>query len=113
MNKQYIPPVEVTEDATGLEYISVIKCSGEGHVIGFSESDRNNLESAADLQGNDVRSRLTGETRKGEAYTLSSAKILIDKLNSLGAVWGNPRLAKEPADCEVEDQKSPGKILSI
>jgi len=114
MNEQDIRLVKPTEAITISEHVSVIKCSEEGQIIGFSESDRDNLEAAADQRDTSIHSQLTGKTPQGEGDTLIAAKILIAKLNSCGGNWGEPQLlANESADCIVKDQKEPGTILRI
>ena len=95
------------------EHVGVVKRTNEA-VTGLSESDRDGTRASADLAPDGtVNQQLIGKSPQGERDTMSAARILLQRLNTDGASWGEPHAYEPPADVGAVDTRDSSRELRI
>ena len=106
--------VECSDGMTLGDHMSALQARN-GDAVGFTESERDGLSSAASLgPGGDLDDVLEGRSPQGEQDTLPACRVLVSKLNQGGADWDQPRRGtREPVDCEADNRRAVTSRLCV
>ena len=107
--------VSVEERVVGSDHFAMLG-KREEKTSTFAESRRLDGRAASADRSNDgsFSFSVSGSSPQGEEQSLNACRLLVEKLNSLGATWGEPSLIEmADVDCQAVDTDDHENVLQV
>lgn len=86
----------------------------KGKTFSFGESHRLDGRAASADRSDGGAFSVSGSSPQGEEQTLNVCRLLVKRLNSLGATWGEPSLIElADVDCQAIDTENHENVLCV
>ena len=108
--------VEINDEAVafGQDHFSALTTLSDGVETGFSESERDGIETEATVhEDGTISIRVTGRSPQGESDTLQACRLLINGLNDAGESWSPPKPGLGAVDAESFDTRDSNRHLRM